>query len=155
MDYTKRAWTFGLTPPKQFSSDAGALYSNGYGRCWNPGGVKSLSKSYGMRTAMKLKLIQSHQGHLRPVYQGAAPLLSSDGTTLLTDKFQILKHWAEHFRSVLYCSSAISDAAINRLLRVDTNYDLDLPPSLPETIRAVQQMSSGKAPGSGAIPAEV
>uniref|UniRef100_A0A183SPR1 Reverse transcriptase domain-containing protein n=1 Tax=Schistocephalus solidus TaxID=70667 RepID=A0A183SPR1_SCHSO len=32
---------------------------------------------------------------------------------------------------------------------------LDLPPSLPETIRAVQQISSGKASGSDAIPPEV
>ncbi|VDM04648.1 unnamed protein product [Schistocephalus solidus] len=38
---------------------------------------------------------------------------------------------------------------------VDTNNDLDLPPSLPETIRAVQQISSGKAPGCNAIPSEV
>ncbi|VDL95121.1 unnamed protein product [Schistocephalus solidus] len=86
---------------------------------------------------------------------GSAPLLSSDGTTLLTEKSQILKRWAEHFRNVLNCSSAISDAAIDRLPQVDTNNDLDLPPSLPETIRAVQQISSGKAPGSDAIPPEV
>ncbi|VDM04058.1 unnamed protein product [Schistocephalus solidus] len=50
---------------------------------------------------------------------------------------------------------AISDAAIHRLPQVDTNNDLDLPPSLPETIRIVQQISSGKAPGSNAIPPEV
>ncbi|VDL89591.1 unnamed protein product [Schistocephalus solidus] len=50
---------------------------------------------------------------------------------------------------------AISDAAIDRLPQVDTNNYLDLPPSLPETIRAVQQISSGKAPGSDAIPPEV
>ncbi|VDL89692.1 unnamed protein product [Schistocephalus solidus] len=49
----------------------------------------------------------------------------------------------------------ISDAAIDRLPQVDTNNDLDLPPSLPETIQAVQQISSGKAPGSDAIPPEV
>ncbi|VDL89109.1 unnamed protein product [Schistocephalus solidus] len=82
-------------------------------------------------------------------------LLCSDGTTLLTEKSQILKRRAEHFRSVLNDSSAISDAAIDRLPQVDTNNDLDLPPSLPETIRAVQQSSSGKAPGSDAIPPEV
>ncbi|VDL95997.1 unnamed protein product [Schistocephalus solidus] len=74
---------------------------------------------------------------------------------LLTEKLQILKRWAEHFRSVLNCSSAISDAAIGRLFQVDTNKDLDLPPSLPQTVRAMQQISSGKAPGSGAIPPEV
>ncbi|VDM05379.1 unnamed protein product [Schistocephalus solidus] len=78
--------------------------------------------------------------------QGTVPLLSSGGTTLLTEKWQIMKRWAEHFRSVLTCSSAISDAAIDRLPQVDMNNDLDLPPSLPETIRAVQQISSGKAP---------
>ncbi|VDL97013.1 unnamed protein product [Schistocephalus solidus] len=53
------------------------------------------------------------------------------------------------------CSSAIFDAAIDRLPQVDTNNDLDLPPSLPETIRTVQQISSGKAPGSDAIQPEV
>ncbi|VDM02410.1 unnamed protein product [Schistocephalus solidus] len=65
---------------------------------------------------------------------------------------RLVQQW---LRSVLNCSSAISDAAIDRLLQVDTNNGLDLPPSLPETIRAVQQISSGKAPGSDAIPPEV
>nr|VZI26545.1 unnamed protein product [Spirometra erinaceieuropaei] len=51
--------------------------------------------------------------------------------------------------------SALSDAAIDDLPQVETNVDLDLPPSLQETIRAVQQLSSGKAPGSDAIAAEV
>ncbi|BHF66055.1 hypothetical protein SprV_0200906900 [Sparganum proliferum] len=86
--------------------------------------------------------------------KGTAPLLSADGSTLLTEKTQILQRWAEHFRGVLSQPSAISDAAIARLPQVETNVDLDLPPSLQETIRAVQQLSSGKAPGSDAIPAE-
>nr|VZI45405.1 unnamed protein product [Spirometra erinaceieuropaei] len=79
----------------------------------------------------------------------------ADGNTLLTEKTQILQRWAEHFRGVLNRPSVISDAAIERLPQVETNVDLDLPPSLQETIRAVQQLSSGKAPGSDAIPAEV
>nr|VZH93026.1 unnamed protein product [Spirometra erinaceieuropaei] len=58
-------------------------------------------------------------------------------------------------KGVLNRPSVISDAAIARLPQVETNVDLDLPPSLQETIRAVQQLSSGKAPGSDAIPAEV
>ncbi|BHF85325.1 hypothetical protein SprV_1002848800 [Sparganum proliferum] len=90
-----------------------------------------------------------------PPTKGTAPLLSVDGSTLLTEKTQILQRWAEHFRGVLNRPSAISDAAIDRLPQVETNVDLDLPPSLQETIRAVQQLSSGKAPGSDAIPAEV
>nr|VZI31915.1 unnamed protein product [Spirometra erinaceieuropaei] len=90
-----------------------------------------------------------------PPTKGTAPLLSADGSTLLTEKTQILQRWAEHFQGVLNRPSVISDAAIARLPQVATNVDLDLPPSLQETIRAVQQLSNGKAPGSDAIPAEV
>nr|VZI12169.1 unnamed protein product [Spirometra erinaceieuropaei] len=90
-----------------------------------------------------------------PPTKDTAPLLSADGSTLLTEKTQILQRWAEHFRGVLNRPSAISDAAIARLPQAETNADLDLLPSLQETIRAVQQLSSGKAPGSDAIPAEV
>nr|VZI28846.1 unnamed protein product [Spirometra erinaceieuropaei] len=90
-----------------------------------------------------------------PPTKGTAPLLSADGSTLLTEKTQILQRWAEHFWGVLNRPSVISDAAIARLPQVETNVDLDLPPSLQETIRAVQQLSSGKATGSDAIPAEV
>nr|VZI18234.1 unnamed protein product [Spirometra erinaceieuropaei] len=87
--------------------------------------------------------------------KGTAPLLSADGSTLLTEKTQILQRWAEHFRGVLNRPSAISDAAIDRLPHVETSADLDLPPSLQEIIRTVQRLCSGKAPGSDAIPAEV
>nr|VZI47838.1 unnamed protein product [Spirometra erinaceieuropaei] len=90
-----------------------------------------------------------------PPTKGTAPLLSADGSTLLTEKTQILQRWAEHFRGVLNRPSVISNAAIARLPQVATNVDLDLPPSLQETIRAAQLLSSGKAPGSDAIPAEV
>nr|VZI33364.1 unnamed protein product [Spirometra erinaceieuropaei] len=90
-----------------------------------------------------------------PPTKGTAPLLSAYGSTLRTEKTQILQRWAEHFRGVLNRPSVISDAAIARLPQVATNVDLDFPPSLQETIRAVQQLCSGKAPGSDAIPAEV
>ncbi|BHF60408.1 hypothetical protein SprV_0100337300 [Sparganum proliferum] len=86
---------------------------------------------------------------------GTAPLLSADGSSLLTEKTHILQRWAEHFRGVLNRPSTISDAAIARLPQVETNMDLNLPPSLQETIRAVQQLSSGKAPRSDTIPVEV
>ncbi|BHF58665.1 hypothetical protein SprV_0100161900 [Sparganum proliferum] len=90
-----------------------------------------------------------------PPTKGTDSLLSADGNTLLTEKSQIQQRWAEHFRGVLNRPSTISDVAIARLPQVETNVDLDLPPSLQETIRAVQQLSSGKVPGSDAIPAEV
>ncbi|VDL91186.1 unnamed protein product [Schistocephalus solidus] len=85
----------------------------------------------------------------------AEEIQGSNGTTLLTEKSQFLKRWTEHFISVLNCSSAISEAAIDWPPQVDTNNDLDLPPSLPETIRAVQKLSSGKELGSDVIPLQV
>ena len=49
-----------------------------------------------------------------PKSSGATPLLSADGSTLLTDKDAILKRWAEHFNSVLNRPSSVNDNAINR-----------------------------------------
>ncbi|BHF83380.1 hypothetical protein SprV_0902652200 [Sparganum proliferum] len=85
----------------------------------------------------------------------AEEIQGADGSTLLTEKTQFLQRWVEHFRGVLNRLPTISDAAIDRLPQVETNVDLDLPPSLQETIRAVQQLSSRKAPKSDAIPAEI
>ncbi|BHF69539.1 hypothetical protein SprV_0301258500 [Sparganum proliferum] len=44
--------------------------------------------------------------------KGAAPLLNVDGITLLTEKTQVLKRWARHFRGVLSRPSTISDVVI-------------------------------------------
>ena len=46
-----------------------------------------------------------------PQSSGTTPLLSTDGTSLLTDKEAILKSWAEHFDGVLNRSSSINDEA--------------------------------------------
>ncbi|VDL95423.1 unnamed protein product [Schistocephalus solidus] len=100
-------------------------------------------QGYADRNEMKnfFKAIKAIYG---PCIKGSAPLLSSDGTTLLTEKSQILKRWAEHFRNVLNGSSSISDAAIVRLPQVDTNNDLDLPPTLPDGYSYVKSSMTGR-----------
>ncbi|BHF59899.1 hypothetical protein SprV_0100286000 [Sparganum proliferum] len=90
-----------------------------------------------------------------PPTKETAPLLRADANILLTEKTQILQRLAVHSRGVLSRPSTISDTAIIRLPQVETNTDLDPSPSLPETIRAVQQLSSGKASTSDVIPAEI
>ena len=82
-------------------------------------------------------------------------MLSADGSTLLTDKKQILERWAEHFDNVLNRPAAIKDKAIARLPQLATNQELDIPPSSKEVSKAIKQMTSGKAPGPDAIPAEL
>ena len=52
-----------------------------------------------------------HEG-LRAVYgpktAGSAPVLSSDGAKLLTDKNEILSRWAEHFNTLLNCGPMLT-----------------------------------------------
>ncbi|CAI9719175.1 Hypothetical predicted protein [Octopus vulgaris] len=86
---------------------------------------------------------------------GSTPLLSSDGTSLLTNKRLILERWAEHFNIVLNRPAQINEEAIARLPQVPTNHELAVPPAVEEVSRAIKKMSTGKAPGSDAIPAEV
>ena len=90
-----------------------------------------------------------------PTTSGSSPLLDTDGTTLITDKEKILERWAEHFNNVLNRPSTISEEAINRLPQVPTNLSLDVPPTLDEISKAINLLSSGKAPGEDAIPAEI
>ena len=90
-----------------------------------------------------------------PQSSGTTPLLSVDGTSLLTDKEAILKRWAEHFDGVHNRPSSINDEAINRLPQVECNPLLDELPTISETVKAIKLLSSGKVPGSDAIPAEI
>ena len=90
-----------------------------------------------------------------PQSSGTTPLLSADGTSLLTVNEAILKRWADHFDSVLNRPSSINDDAINRLLQVECNLQLDKFPTVTETVKAIKLLSSDKAPGSDAIPAEI
>ena len=90
-----------------------------------------------------------------PKGSSAIPLLSADGSTLLTDKDAILKKWAEHFNSVLNRPSSVNDNAINRLPQIECTVLLFEFPTVTETRKAIQHLSSSKAPGTDAIPAEV
>ena len=83
-----------------------------------------------------------------PKISGVTPLLSADGSTLLTDKDAILKRWVEHFNSVLNRPSSVNDNAINRLPQIECNVLLDEFPTIKETRKTIQHLSYGKAPGT-------
>ena len=69
---------------------------------------------------------------------------------LLEEKHQKHKAYLRNNRP-----SSISDEAINRLLQVECNLLLDELPTISETVKAIKLLSSGKASGSDAIPAEI
>ena len=87
----------------------------------------------------------------RPKSSGANPLLSADGSTLLTDRNAILERLTEHFNRPL----PINDNAINRLPRIEYNVLFDEFPTVAQPRTMIQRLSSGKAPGAGAILTEI
>ena len=66
-----------------------------------------------------------------------------------------MKRRAEYFDGVLNRSSSFNDETINRLQQVECNPLLDELPTVSETVKAIKLLSSGKTPGSDAIPAEI
>jgi hypothetical protein len=90
-----------------------------------------------------------------PTSSSSPPLLSADGTTLISEKEDILKRWAEHFDSVLNRPADINEEAIERLPQIPTDNSLAEPPTAEEVIKAMKRTSSGKAPGADSIPAEI
>ena len=107
-------------------------------------------QSFADRKDMK-KLFDALKTVYGPQNSGTTPLLSADGTNLLTGKEAILKKYAEHFDSVLNRPSSINGDAINRLPQVECNLLLNEFPTFSETVKAIKLLSSGKAPGSDAI----
>jgi len=90
-----------------------------------------------------------------PQPSGTSPLLSADGTTLITDNDEIISRWAEHFNKILNQTSSINAEAISRLPQIEINSSLAATPTLDETEEAISLLSNGKSPGIDAIPAEV
>ena len=51
--------------------------------------------------------------------------------------------------------STVNGNAINRMPQLECNVKVDDFPTVTETRKAIQHLSSGKAPGADAIPAKV
>ena len=90
-----------------------------------------------------------------PSHQIQSPLRSADGHTLFTDKASILNRWSEHFQSLFSASRTVQESAILRIPQEPTKPELDLPPTLDETIKAIEKLKNGKAAGGDGIPAEI
>nr|VZI51716.1 unnamed protein product [Spirometra erinaceieuropaei] len=98
------------------------------------------------------------------------PLLPTDGptmassspTNLIAEKNRLYKEYVNRFtdenKAAFYRSRCLVQQRLRQMQEVWTANkaeDLDLPPSLHETIKTVQQLSSGKAADSDATPAEI
>ncbi|KAJ1178653.1 hypothetical protein NDU88_003895 [Pleurodeles waltl] len=95
------------------------------------------------------------EGHLRATVHWKSPLLSADGSTLLTEKNTTLKRWAKPFNNILNRPSSINAKAIDRMPQIAIKTSPAEPPKESEVKEAIKLLSNGKAPGSDSIPAEI
>ena len=82
-----------------------------------------------------------------PTHQIQAPLRSADGSTLLTDKKDILNRWAEHYGTLFSDTRSVEDASLDSIQQLPVKHELDEPPSFDEVQTAVRKTNSLKAPG--------
>ena len=90
-----------------------------------------------------------------PSHQIQAPLRSSDGSPLLTDKKAILQRWSEHFEGLFSDRRTVHGFSLAETFQVEVKLELDDPHSGEEIRRVTLQLKVGKSPGIDGIPAEV
>ena len=89
-----------------------------------------------------------------PAPSTTTPLQATDGT-LLTDKAQILERWTAHFSQLLNRTSNVDDQALRDIPQRPMIHALNEIPTREETVKAISQLQSGKAPGPDGIPPEI
>ena len=84
-----------------------------------------------------------------------AHLKSATGDAI-KNKSKQMEHWVEHY-SKLYSRkmNVVSEEALIAMKSLSTMDALDSEPTLEEINQALDQLSSGKAPGNDGIPVEV
>ena len=82
------------------------------------------------------------------------PIRASDGT-LLTEKAHILERWTAHFSQLLNKTSSVEDQAIQDMPQRPLIHTLDGTPTKAETVKAIRQLQTGKAPGPDGTPPEI
>ena len=87
-----------------------------------------------------------------PSHQIQAPLRSSDGCTLLTDKEAIIQRWSEHFEGL---QRPKHRAGVFTGQDSPSGHEAGAGPTGEEIKKATIQLKVGKSPGIDGIPAEV
>ena len=78
-----------------------------------------------------------------PSRQIQAPLRSSDGSTLPTDKEAILQRWSEHFEGLFSDRRTVQESSLAKIPQVDVKLELDDPPTREKIRKATMQLKVG------------
>ena len=101
-----------------------------------------------LQSAADTKNVKKFFSKLKTVYgtlsKGCSPLFDVDGNTLIKETILITERWAQHSDQLLNRQSMISNNAIAEVPQRSVIKELDMAPTLDETITAIKQMSSGK-----------
>ncbi|KAK4309351.1 hypothetical protein Pmani_019012 [Petrolisthes manimaculis] len=90
-----------------------------------------------------------------PQSNSFCPTRSADGSTLITEKSEILGRWAEHYEDLLNRSNPTDPTFLNNLPDLPAMQELDTIPSHQEVHLAVNSLKNNKATGPDSIPAEI
>ncbi|RXN24107.1 craniofacial development 2 [Labeo rohita] len=89
-----------------------------------------------------------------PRHMVQSPMRSANGKKLHTDNTLILNRWSEHFQELFSAERTVQEAAILQIPHLPVKVKLDEPPTIAESLKAIQQLKSGKAAGTDRIPPE-
>ena len=90
-----------------------------------------------------------------PTFKSETPLLSADGTMLLSDRESILERWSDHFQTLFSPKSQVHDSTLSCIPQRTVKMELDEPPTMDETVKAINQLKNGKAAGVDGLPPEL
>ena len=103
--------------------------------------------------------LQNFHSALKQVYgpsdRSLAPVRSRDGSTLFTEKDDILKRWREHYSVLLNTNNPSNRHILDRIPQKARVTQMDVTPTLQEVENAVRNLKNHKSPGVDGIPSEV
>ena len=89
-----------------------------------------------------------------PTQKKMAPLKTAAGE-IIKDKEQQMNRWVERYSELYSRENTVTTEALDAVETLPTMDELDSEPTMEEVNRALDALSSGKAPGGDSIPAEV
>ena len=107
----------------------------------------------------------SANGNIRVMYDGikqalgpsqskTAPLNSANGEPI-TDKREQLDRWVEHYSELYSRKTTVTTPALESVSQLPILVELDDVPSMTDLSKAIDKLTSGKAPGNDGIPPDL
>ena len=89
-----------------------------------------------------------------PITTKSVPLKTKSGENI-TDKKKQMERWVEHYFQLYSTENVVADAVLDAICQLPVMQELDEKPTEEELRKAIDCLSTGKAPGEDGIPGEV